>query len=52
MRGEAEGGSSWPDLEEDDLEKKERLADEIIKELCIHTAVEVHNLETSQGAII
>ncbi len=37
---EAEGGSSWPDLEEDELEKKERLADEIIKELCIHTSVE------------
>lgn len=32
--------SLFRDLEEDELEKKERLADEIIKELCIHTSVE------------
>jgi hypothetical protein len=28
------------DLNEDDLERKERLADDIIKDLCIHTAIE------------
>jgi hypothetical protein len=44
LSGEAEVGSSCTDLEEDELEKKERLADEIIKELCIHTSVEAHPL--------